>query len=132
MLQAHKKARPPDRDLALEIAQSFYWGFFLLKSPITVLIGFCWPLVPWPFRALFRRPVARPLTSGMNFGSEVVPETTMGTAPMPATLAFNLNASSFEGLTTPAPVTTPMDGTVRLMLSARVPSGATRKLELRF
>ena len=72
-----------------------------------------------------------PFTSGMNFGSEVVPCTVNG-IPIPPTSAFNLNASSFDGLTVPAPVTTPMDGTVRLILSAWVPSGATRTLELKF
>src|SRR5271169_3697587 len=103
-----------------------YWGFFLLNKPMTLLAGFWLPLV-----IPFSRPFAIPFTSGTNFGSEVVPSTENG-IPIPPRVAFNLKASSFDGLTVPAPVIMPMAGTVRLMLLACVPSGATRTSELKF
>ena len=67
--------------------------------------------------------MASPFTSGVNFGSEVVPVTPNGT-PIPPTSAFILKASWLEGLTVPPPVRTPIAGMVRLMLLACVPSGA--------
>src|ERR1700686_1051965 len=119
--------------LALKPMVQAYCGGFFLNNPVTLLTGFCpAPGMPLPLSAPFNMPVAIPFTSGRNFGSEVVPETVIGTEPIPPIAAFSLNASSFEGLTVPAPVTTPMEGTVRLILSARVPSGATRTSELKF
>src|SRR5208282_1885382 len=103
---------------------------FFLNRPLNPLMGFCWP-VPLPPMAFFRRPLAIPFTSGTNLGSAVVPSTAKGTA-RPPRAAFILKASWLEGLTVPPPVRTPMEGTVRLMLLACVPSGATRTSELKF
>src|SRR5947208_3184325 len=58
-----------------------YFGCcFFLNSPITLSIGFCcccccWPAAPgcWPAKTFSSSPVAIPFTSGVNFGSAVVP-----------------------------------------------------------
>src|SRR5258708_13960184 len=69
---------------------------------------------------LFNGPPAIPFTSGRNFGSEVVPSIKNGMLS-----AFILKARALAGLTVPAPVTVPSEGTTRSILSARVPSGDT-------
>src|SRR5437899_7643791 len=53
------------------------------------------------------------------------------TAP-PLRLATILKSTALEGETVPAPVSTPKAGIVRLMFSARVPSGVTCTSALKF
>ena len=110
-------------------------------------------ICPWvtletaPVTAPVAKLVTAPPISGTNFGFEVVPWIANGIppCPLPAPTTFDsppttppcrlasiLKARSPVGLTVPAPVMTPIAGTLRLMLSAFVPSGAKRATRLAF
>jgi hypothetical protein len=113
---------------------------------VTVLVPRICPL-PTLLSSPVTAPPTIPPTSGTNFGSGVVPSIANGIPPFPLAapanadnpptiplcrLASILKDNAPCGLTVPAPRITPMAGTLRLMLSAFLPSGVPRALRLAF